>query len=121
MESIMIEEAVDNNYLFQKQMEMMVETSTKKLVNEIESLKSRVVMLSEELIQLRKELGNVKNARPSSMRIADEPTISQSVNVVEVRQEQQKPKTNEQLRPRYGDYKPEDVAIDKMFYFGNKK
>ena len=29
-------------------------------------------------------------------------------------------KNSEPLKPRYGDYKPEDVSIDKFFYFGRK-
>ncbi|MBI2647182.1 hypothetical protein HYW99_01780, partial [Candidatus Woesearchaeota archaeon] len=29
-------------------------------------------------------------------------------------------KNAEPLKPRYGDYKSEDVSIDKFFYFGRK-
>ena len=30
-------------------------------------------------------------------------------------------KSDDKPKPRFGDYEPKDVAIDKFFYFGNKK
>ena len=29
-------------------------------------------------------------------------------------------KNSEPIKPRYGDYEPKDVSIDKFFYFGRK-
>ena len=62
--------------------------------------------------------------------IAAEPQISvkKDIKIVDCRPDGERKsdfksgaeKNADPIRPRYGDYEPKDVSIDKFFYFGRK-
>ncbi|MEK6949502.1 MAG: hypothetical protein AABX34_04720 [Nanoarchaeota archaeon] len=107
---------MDNSYLLEKKFEIMIGTATKKVLAEIAGLK-------ESISALQNELNDVKRARPQSapMPAASSP-YSSAANIP---QNTSNGSSNNHpsstvARPRFGDYKPEDVSVDKFFYFGKK-
>ncbi len=91
----------NGSYLLEKKFEVMLESLGKKLMSEISSLRETVNSLQSELGELKR--GHVQ-------------APVQSVLQTPSAQRAEAP-----LKPRYGDYNPEDVAVEKMFYFGNRR
>ncbi|HLG23382.1 MAG TPA: hypothetical protein VI564_00460 [Candidatus Nanoarchaeia archaeon] len=122
----------------QKRMELMIDMATKKLQQELNAVKEQMASLHNELGSLKSQLNRVQFSKPAVQVVqgaVQESFIQQqpvqekrNVEIVDCRPEDQRPKefisgaarNSEPLRPRFGDYKPEDVSIEKMFYFGRK-
>ena len=124
----------------QKKYELMIEMATKKLQQEITSLKEQMSSLHGELGSLKNQLNRVQFSKPAETiarpvmqeaQAQPQQQVNQekkNVEIVDCRPEDQRPKefisgaarNSEPLRPRFGNYKPEDVSIEKMFYFGRK-
>ena len=99
--------------LEQQKIQVMIDLATKNLKNEIESLHSKIAGLQEEL-------GNVRQkAMTAGTRVAPEP-------VKETQEPQKKLAVQNESEPskdpidRNG-IAPADVAIENIFYCGNKK
>ena len=109
---------MDNSYLLEKKFEIMIGTATKKVLAEIAGLK-------ESISALQNELNDVKRARQQSQP-AQMPTASSPYSsAANIPQNTSNGSSNNHpsstvARPRFGDYKPEDVSVDKFFYFGKK-
>ena len=125
----------------QKRFELMVEMATKKLQQEIDSLKAAFNSLNGELNSMKSQVSRMqfqpqREAHHVSRPVAEEQPIieeqsvsaKKEVHIVDCRpdgERQQEFKSgaarnSEPIRPRFGDYKSEDVSIDKFFYFGRK-
>ena len=119
----------------QRRFELMVEMATKKLQQEIAAIKEQMIMLHGEMGSLKSQLSRAQfqqpqqnYSRPSEQAQAEEPQIKKEVKIVDCRPDGEKTKefvsgsarNSEPIRPRYGDYEPKDVSIDKFFYFGRK-
>ena len=91
----------NNSYLIEKKFEVMLESLGKRLMSEISSIKETVNSLQSEVTELKRG-----HAQASAQTVLQTPSVH---------------KVETPLRPRYGDYNPEDVAVEKMFYFGNKR
>ena len=125
----------------QKRFELMVEMATKKLQQEIESLKSAFNSLNGELNSMKSQVARMQfqppqEARHASRPVAEEqnsyqePAVSakKEVKIVDCRPDGERheefksgaAKNSEPIRPRYGDYESKDVSIEKFFYFGRK-
>ena len=120
----------------QRRFELMVEMATKKLQQEIQGLKDQMASLHGELGSLKSQLSRAQfqqpqqsNSRPPSESVqTEEPQSKKEVHIVDCRPHGEKTKefvsgaarNSEPVRPRYGDYEPKDVSIDKFFYFGRK-
>ena len=128
----------------QRRFELMVEMSTKKLQQEIAALKEYVSSLNNEIGSLKSQVSRLQFQPPQAHSV--QRTLADSESVAHVQQAQQdiQPKKEvkifdcrpenekhaefqsgaaknaEPVRPRYGNYNPEDVSIDKFFYFGRK-
>jgi hypothetical protein len=98
---------MQDTYLLQKQVEMIIESSNKKLLQEITMLKGSVQRLNEEILELKREK---KISVPASR-------VSEMITIEEKQPEGGKESV---IQPRYGKYGPQDAAIDKFFYFGKK-
>ncbi|MBI2651123.1 hypothetical protein HYX01_01510 [Candidatus Woesearchaeota archaeon] len=116
-------------YLLQKKFEIMLEMSNKKLLSDINSIHSMIGKLNEEIISLKKQVSENAAAK-SEARVSEANVNSASnnsdTNATRIYQQnmqrnQANNSNNEKVKPRYGDYTSEDVAIEKMFYFGNKR
>lgn len=99
---------VDSSYMLEKKFELMIEASNKKITNEIKSVKEEMSKLLNEVLELKKSFSQ-KDVRMHN-------TFNKEVDG-EIFNKQSPSK---EIKPRYGDYKPEDVPIDKFFYFGRK-
>ena len=125
----------------QKRFELMVEMSTKKLQQEISALKEQIIFLTSEMGSLKSQISRIQFqpqthtvqktlGEPQQNFEVQNPQIQQKkeVKIVDCRPEGERKqefqsgaaKNAEPIRPRYGDYQPEDVSIDKFFYFGRK-
>ena len=120
-----------------KRFELMIEMTTKKLQQEINTLKENISSLNNEIGSLKSQISRIQ-FQPQShtvQRTLAEPQYKEQdiqrkkeVGIVDCRPEEERKvdfqsgaaKNSEPLKPRYGDYKPEDVSIDKFFYFGRK-
>jgi len=122
----------------QKRFELMVEMATKKLQGEISSMKESMCSMAGEINSLKSQINRMQ-FQPQQPRVV-QTTLSDSqsqqqqgkprkeVEIVDCRPENERKeefksgaaKNAEPVRPRYGDYEPKDVSIDKFFYFGRK-
>ena len=90
-----------NSYLVEKKFEVMLDNASKKLMVEITKIKESLTSLQEDVNQLR---------RGSSQAAA---TVSFPQNG--------RSASSESARQRQNAINQKDVAIEKMFYFGNKR
>ena len=125
----------------QKRFELMVEMATKKLQQEIESLKVAFNSLNGELNSMKSQVSRMQftpqqpshhASRPVSdeQPVFEEQSVSakKDVKIVDCRPDDERKsdfksgaeRNSEPIRPRYGDYESKDVSIDKFFYFGRK-
>ena len=120
----------------QKRFELMVEMATKKLQQEINSLKDHVTSLNAELGSIKSQVSRIQfqpqtHAVQKTLTGTDsdqEAPQKKEVKIVDCRPDGERheefqsgsAKNAEPVRPRYGDYEPKDVSIDKFFYFGRK-
>ena len=117
-----------------KRFELLIEMATKKLQNEINLLKETVCSQAGEINSLKSQLNRIQFQQPSQpiqrtlVENQSQATAKKEVGIVDCRPESDKKeefvsgaaKNSEPVRPRFGDYKSEDVSIDKFFYFGRK-
>ena len=124
----------------QKRFELMIEVATKKFQQEIVALKEHITSLNSEVGSLKSQVSRIQfqpqQAHTVQRTLAEAHNEVQSqgiqqkkeVKIVDCRPEGEKreefvsgsAKNAEPIRPRYGDYEPKDVSIDKFFYFGRK-
>ena len=124
----------------QRRFEIMIDMATKKLQNEINSLKEYISSLNNELGSLKSQVSRMQ-FQPQQSHVVQRTLAEQQpeldnqniqprkeVKIVDCRPENERreefqsgsAKNSEPVRPRYGDYEPKDVSIDKFFYFGRK-
>ena len=119
----------------QKRFELMVEIATKKLQQEIESLKSAFNSLNGEINSMKSQVSRMqfqpqtKAENLNTENFAQHNFPSKDVKIVDCRPDGEKKSdfvsgsaknSAEPIRPRYGDYESKDVSIEKFFYFGRK-
>ena len=105
----------------QKRLELMIDLATKKLQQEINSLKESVASLGREITALKSRTSNSTNNN-------DAREVKKEIKIIDCRPENERKeefqsgaaKNTEAVMPRYGNYEPKDVSIDKFFYFGRK-
>ena len=122
----------------QKRFELMIDMATKKLQQEMIALKGHVILLNSEIGSLKSQISRLQ-FQPQQTQTSDRPLVEpqpenqsiqpkKEIKIVDCRPENERrgefksgsAQNAEPIRPRYGDYKPEDVSIDKFFYFGRK-
>src|SRR3989338_1632787 len=91
-----------NSYLVEKKFEVMLDNASKKLMAEVLKIKESLTSLQEDVNQLRR--GSQVSATVSF------PQAERNYSA-----------SSESARPRQNEINPKDVAIEKMFYFGNKR
>lgn len=121
----------------QKRFELMIEMATKKLQQEIASLKEHIISMNSEIGSLKSQVSRIQFQPPKPVQrtLAEPGEPNQSdgspkkeIRIVDCRPDGERheqfqsgsAKNAEPVRPRYGDYEPKDVSIDKFFYFGRK-
>ena len=106
---------MDNSYLQEKKFEFMIESSNKRIANELAILKSAISKLDGEIVDLKRQLNSAQRADTTDSENTNNNTAASRADA------QTKAKDNRAPKPRYGEYEPDDVPIEKFFYFGNKK
>ena len=123
----------------QKRFELMIEMATKRLQQEIQGLKEHVSSLNSEIGSLKSQISRMQFqpqshavqktlAEPQSQYMEQNIQQKKEVRIVDCRPDEERKgefvsgaaKNSEPVKPRYGDYEPEDVSIEKFFYFGRK-
>ena len=126
----------------QKRFELMVEMATKKLQQDINSLKETLCSMAGEINSVKSQVSRIQ-FQPQQSHVVQrtltdsneefhgaQPSVQpkKDVKIVDCRPEGERhqdfksgaERNAEPVRPRYGDYEPKDVSIDKFFYFGRK-
>ena len=123
----------------QKRFELIIEMATKKLQNEIMQVKESLCSMAGEINSLKSQISRMqfqpqqphavqKTLFENQPAIENQSPAKKEVKIVDCRPVNERKedfvsgaaKNSEPLRPRFGDYKSEDVSIDKFFYFGRK-
>ena len=122
----------------QKRFELMIDMATKKLQQEIHGLKELVTSLNSEIGSIKSQVSrmqfppqqshNVQKTLVEPQQRNEQSQPRKEVKIVDCRPENERKeqfqsgsaKNSEPIKPRFGDYQPEDVSIDKFFYFGRK-
>ena len=125
----------------QKRFELMVDMSTKKLQQEINSLKESMILLNSEMNSVKSQISRIQfqpsqvhNVQRTLVESSSDNHVQQNVQqkkevkIIDCRPENERKeefqsgaaKNAEPISPRYGNYEPKDVSIDKFFYFGRK-
>ena len=114
----------------QKRFELMVEMATKKLQQEIQSLKENILSINNEMGSVKSQISRLQFQPQLKTENFAEQNFQpkEKVKIVDCRPDGEKheefksgaARNSEPIRPRFGDYKSEDVSIDKFFYFGRK-
>ena len=91
-----------NSYLVEKKFEIMLDNASKKLMAEVLKIKESLTSLQEDVNQLRR--GSQVSATASFPQAERNYSTSSG-----------------SARPTHDNINPKDVAVEKMFYFGNKR
>lgn len=128
-----------DDYLFQKKIEIMVDSNSKKMARDLADMKDAIMKLNDEICSLRKHINETREpvretrAEPSRAELYPSSSSPSSPSIAAVAagspvavstsrlDSDESRKNDSNLRPRFGDYKPEDVSVNKFFYFGSKK
>ena len=111
-----------------KRIELMVDMAAKKLQSEISSLKETMCSMAGEINSLKSQINRLQfqpQIHPVQRTLVEpqQENIKKEVKIVDCRPEEERKadfksgaeKNSEPVRPRYGDYEPKDVSIDKFF------
>lgn len=93
---------------FDNQYQVLLERQNRQLVQEILALKETVAMLKSDVEQLKSNA-----ARAAIVQQAQPKQEKQAVL-------HEKKESTEKSHPKQGNFTSEDVAIEKMFYYGKK-
>ena len=96
-----------DDYLIQKKMEYMIDTNNKKFANEIGKINETLNRLGAEISDIRRNMSK-----------QPEPIKESMIKVPQTKSTEER--KTEEIKPRYGDFGPDDVKIDQFFYFGKK-
>ena len=113
---------MDNSYLLEKKFEFMIESSSKRLINELSALKDAIGRLNSEIADLRKQVNGMQKQAPAAAVFENSNAGAQEDSQQRARNSgAAEARNNGAVKPRFGDYEPKDVPIEKFFYFGNKR
>jgi len=90
----------------------MLERTKEGIEAQMNGYKNALVALEREIHSLKDQVSKLKAGEPRAAQ--------QTISVQEVRkpaEKEEKPKSH----PRMGNYKSDQVSVEKMFYYGNKR
>ncbi|MBI2523550.1 hypothetical protein HYW19_04100 [Candidatus Woesearchaeota archaeon] len=96
-----------NSYLIEKKFEVMLDNASKKLMAEVLKIKESLTLLQED----------VKELKRSGVQAPAQ--VNAQVNYAYA--ESRRSASSESARTTHDNINPKDVAVEKMFYFGNKR
>jgi len=95
---------------------VMLERNHRKIAEEVQNIKNEVARMLSEFEELKNKI-NSPETRPVQQE--EETVQEEKTKEKQEKQAQLSPKKKES-HPRQGNFTPEDVSIEKMFYFGKK-
>ena len=108
-----------DDYLLQKKMELMIQLATKKQSEEIKLLKDQIERFKEELVSLKEQKNQHLEKNPArGKEVSLEPHPNHPAQPARIQSHQQEIQRSE---PRNKCQIPPELAIDKVFYCGNKR
>ena len=111
--------------LSQEKIQEIMEKNTTFLVKTIKDFQEKIIFLEKEIDQLKNKINyhklptvrdfvaNKSDSQPYIENASGVPPVIEEP----IRREEKKPSSS---HPRYGDYKENDVSIEKFFYMGSK-
>lgn len=110
-----------SDFLLQKKIELMLEMNNKKIAEELQNLRAEIENLQSQIQKFRIELQEsaVKSVSSSQETSETQAPVAEKQEELQKLNPPSEPKSQDS-HPRQGKYTPEDVSIEKMFYFGNK-
>ena len=110
-----------------EQLEIMLERNNRKIGYEITAVRDEVKSLKNLIEMFRNEIGyikkDLKGLKLGGGEVVEEVKVEKEVEVGkrEAKVEEQKVLSEEKRAPpKNQDFTPEDVSVEKMFYFGKK-
>jgi septal ring factor EnvC (AmiA/AmiB activator) len=100
---------MENSNLVEEKFKILFQQQMQKYEKQVQLLKDTIQGLAMEQQALRSQIAELQN-----MKQREQPVIKQQESQRALSSENKAP------HPRQGNYKPEDVDIKKMFYFGHK-
>jgi len=101
----------NDDFFMQKKIELMLDLNNKKFATELQKLNDQIIRLSGELNEMRKQLNGKVISHPRQETLSEAPKAVSSSTA--------STKSDDTIKPRFGDYKPGDVNISDFFYFGS--
>ena len=98
--------ASGDDALIEQKYKLLMDMEKRKVEQEITMLRETINSLTNEIQVLRAELKHAAEQSNQKFKEKDKQDVLKTV-----------PKED---HPRQGNYKPEDVSVEKMFYFGHK-
>jgi prophage DNA circulation protein len=101
---------MDGSAMIEEKYKLLFEQQMKKYEKQIQLMKDTIQAMAMEFQTIKSQMADVQTMK---QQMREQPVIKQ--------QESQRALPSEKpVHPRQGNYKPEDVDIKKMFYFGHK-
>lgn len=111
---------MDSSYLMEKKFEFMIESSNKRLISELNALKDAIGRLNSEIADLRKQVNGIQQMPSSAAPVFENSNATNEDAQYKPRTSGAEARNDRAVKPRFGDYEPKDVPIEKFFYFGDK-
>ena len=127
MENISLQNNLESgdSYFMQKRFEMIVESNHKKIKSELDDIRNTLDALNRNISEIKRFLTmGSRGTEHSVTQLSDAGTTNppssknqaDATSSISSRESQ----NQNEGKPRYGGYQPEDVPIEKFFYCGNK-
>ncbi len=94
--------------------------NTQFVVAQFNELQKTIANLGAELQNVRKEVLSLRQSQSKFEYSGSKEQQVININEDETEQRPAQPQPKKETSQRVGNYRPEDVSIEKMFYFGNK-
>ncbi len=116
-----------DNYLMQKQMEMMIDTSNKKITAELKELREGLIQLNDEVQEIKRQMKNMRAeaseapaprpqySQPAAQAYSPPPAADPSIRRQPTRDQEMAQTSN---RPKFTEFTEEEVSVDAIFYSG---
>jgi len=117
-----------DDYLIEKKIEYLIDLKVGKLRNELAESQKKVLAMTSELDTLRNMVHRLNSGAAPQRSVSSAPVSVQASAPVQASTQAHTPtKTQAEGNSAYGpgqrtgQWTPEQVSVDKMFYFGNKR
>ncbi len=121
-----IGESMDNDLLKQRQFELMIDIAAKRLEMKIDGLKEEILALKKEVERLKASKSEAPLPNSDTIKVPEDVQVEGFMQVkaptrpVMSSTSEHAKSESPSVHPRLGNYKTEDVSVEKFFNFGRK-